>query len=288
MKPTHVVAFCPGHISGYFKKIQGNSIATTGSIGAGIVISEGVTATVEPSDRISICIRRRSYRKSPFEVSRGSALLEHVMENLNVTASVVTECNLPIGAGFGLSAAALLATLTALNRLYDLGMSADDRAQCAHAAEVAHRTGLGDVAACQGGGRVIRSGPGIHGLIERRFDMPEPLYAISFGPIHTPAVLGSPAQMDRINSAFPKTTPESIEDFFSLSHQFAEHSGLITQEVREVIRLCDARGVLSGMTMLGNGIFAYGRRARELLLPYGHVYELSVSATGARIVEDFE
>ena len=288
MKPTHVVAFCPGHISGYFKKIQGDSIATTGSIGAGIVISEGVTATVEPSDRISIRIRRRSYRKSPFEVSRGSALLEHVMENLNVTASVVTECNLPIGAGFGLSAAALLATLTALNRLYDLGMSADDRAQCAHAAEVAHRTGLGDVAACQGGGRVIRSGPGIHGLIDRRFDMPEPLYAVSFGPIHTPAVLGSPAQMDRINSAFPKTIPETIEDFFFLSHQFAERSDLITREVREVIRLCDAQGVLSGMTMLGNGIFAYGRRARDVLLPFGQVYELRVSANGAHIVEDFK
>lgn len=288
MKPTHVVAFCPGHISGYFKKIQGDSIANTGSVGAGIVISEGVTATVEPSDRTSVCIRRRRYRKSPFEVSRGSALLEHVMENLKVSASVVTECNLPIGAGFGLSAAALLATLTALNRLYDLGMSADDRAQCAHAAEVTHRTGLGDVAACQGGGRVIRCGPGIHGLIERRYDMPEPLFAVSFGPIHTPAVLGSPAQMDRINAAFPKMKPESIEDFFSLSHQFAERSGLITREVREVIRLCDAQGVPSGMTMLGNGVFAYGKRAREVLLPFGQVYELHVSATGARIVEDFE
>ncbi len=33
------------------------------------------------------------------------------MENLSVTASVTTECHLPIGAGFGLSAAALLATL---------------------------------------------------------------------------------------------------------------------------------------------------------------------------------
>jgi pantoate kinase len=286
MKPTHVVAFCPGHISGYFKRIQGDSIATTGSIGAGIVISEGVTATVEPANRTSICIQRRNFQETPFEITYGSPLIEHVLENLNVTASVKTECILPIGAGFGLSAAALLATLTALNRLYDLGMKSSEIAQCAHAAEVAHKTGLGDVAACQGGGRVIRYGPGIHGLIERIFDMPEPLYAVSFGPIHSPTILGSSTQMDRVSSAFPKKIPESREDFFYLSRHFAEYSGLITQEVRDVTRICDAAGVPSTMTMLGNGIFAYGQGAREVLLPFGDVYEFHVSATGAHVLEN--
>jgi len=286
MKPTHVVAFCPGHISGYFKRIVGDSIATTGSIGAGIVISEGVTATVEPADRTSISIKRRRSTGASFDLSSGSPLLEQVMENLSLTASVITECNLPIGAGFGLSAAALLATLTALNHLFDRGMNNEDIAQCAHAAEVAHRTGLGDVAACQGGGRVIRSGPGIHGLIERRFDMPEPLYAVSFGPLHTPTVLGSSAQMERVSSAFPKKTPENVEDFFLLSRHFAEHSGLMTQEVNKVIRCCDAAGVPSSMTMLGNGVFAYGRKAQDVLLPFGHVYEFQVSAIGAHIMED--
>ena len=286
MKPDPVVAFCPGHISGYFKKIVGDTITTTGSIGAGIVISEGVTATVEPSDRISICIRRKSSPKTSFEVSSGSPLLEHVMEHLNLTASVVTECTLPIGAGFGLSAAALLATLTALNQLFDRGMNAKEIAQCAHAAEVIHRTGLGDVAACQGGGRVVRSGPGIDGQIERRYDMPEPLYAVSFGPIHTPTVLGSPAQMELASSAFPKTTPGNVEDFFLLSRLFAQQSGLMTPEAQNVIRKCDAAGIPSSMTMLGNGVFAYGRKARKILLAFGPVYEFHVSATGAHIVED--
>jgi len=286
MKPAHVVAFCPGHISGYFKRIAGDTLATTGSIGAGIVISEGVTATVEPADRISICIKRRSSTGRSFDVSSGSPLLEHVMEHLNVSASVVTECILPIGAGFGLSAAALLATLTALNHLFDRGMNAEEIAQCAHAAEVTHHTGLGDVAACQGGGWVIRSGPGIHGLIERRFDMPEPLYAVSFGPIHTPTVLGSSAQMKRLSSAFPKTIPENVEDFFLLSRHFSEQSGLMTREVKKVIRRCDEAGVPSGMTMLGNGVFAYGRKARDVLLPFGHVYKFHVSGAGAHTMED--
>ena len=59
MKPSAVIAFCPGHISGYFKKISGDTPASTGSIGAGIVISEGVTSTVRPSDRTSISIQQK-------------------------------------------------------------------------------------------------------------------------------------------------------------------------------------------------------------------------------------
>jgi pantoate kinase len=286
MKPSTVIAFCPGHISGYFKKISGDTIASTGSIGAGIVISEGVTATVRPSDTTSISIRQRSSMGTSFEVATSSPILTHVMEQLGVTVSVITECVLPIGAGFGLSAAALLATLTALNRLFDRGMSTEKIAQCAHAAEVIHRTGLGDVAACQGGGRVIRSGPGIHGLIERRYDMPEPLYAVSFGPIPTPAVLDSPDRMERVSSSFPKTTPENVEDFFRFSRRFSERSGLITREAKTITRLCDTAGVPSGMTMLGNGVFAYGRRAQDLLVPFGHVYEFHVATTGVHVVED--
>jgi pantoate kinase len=92
--------------------------------------------------------------------------------------------------------------------------------------------------------------------------------------------------MERVSSAFPKTTPENVEDFFLLSRHFAEQSGLMTREVKQVIRCCDAAGVLSSMTMLGNGVFAFGRKARDVLLPFGHVYEFHVSATGAHIMED--
>jgi pantoate kinase len=282
MKPTAVTAFCPGHISGYFRRIEGETPATTGSIGAGIVISEGVTARVELSERTSVIIRK----KGGVVTSYGSPLLVDVMGQIDVTPSITTECLLPIGAGFGLSAAALLATLTAVNRLYDLGMDQEEIAQHAHRAEVEHRTGLGDVAACQGGGRVTRYGAGIHGRIERIFDMPQPVYAVSFGPVYTPSVLSSPEQMERVSSAFPEPTPGNVMDFFRLSRGFAEQSGLMTGEVHEVTRICDAAGVPSAMTMLGNGVFAYGRKARDVLLPFGPVYEFYIAEAGARIIEE--
>jgi pantoate kinase len=286
MKPSAVIAFCPGHISGYFKKISGDTLASTGSIGAGIVISEGVTSTVRPSDKTSISIRQKRSIGPSFEIASNSPLLTSVLEEMDMTVAVITECALPIGAGFGLSAAALLATLTAANNLLDRGMSRGEIAQCAHAAEVTHRTGLGDVAACQAGGWVIRSGPGIGGRIERRYDMTDPLYAVSFGPISTPAVLGSTALLEQVSSAFPITVPKEVEDFFLLSRQFSEQSGLITPQVKSITRICDAAGVPSAMTMLGNGIFAYGRKAQDLLRPFGHTYEFHIATTGVHIVED--
>ncbi|MFA4859147.1 pantoate kinase [Methanoregula sp.] len=283
MSETPVTAFCPGHISGYFKRVAGADLATTGSIGAGIVISEGVTATVSPSDTTSICIRDFSKGRNNPVIRNSSPPLSFVLERLGVSATVVTECNLPIGAGFGLSAAALLSTLTAVNRLLGLDLSVHDIALIAHEAEVVHRTGLGDVSACQAGGRVLRKGPGIDAEIERRFDIRDPLYAVCFGPIHTPSVLGSSEQMERVSAAFPRTHPESPDRFFNLSRQFTRDSGLMTDRVKKVLDICEEEGVLSSMTMLGNGVFACGRKANEVLGRFGSVYEFRMAETGARI-----
>jgi pantoate kinase len=284
MKPRTVTAFCPGHISGYFRRVEGKSVSATGSIGAGIVISEGVTATVSPADVTSVIVNRKEKSGTIVHYSRSSPPLEYVLEKIGIAVSVTTECFLPVGAGFGLSAAALLATLTAVNQSHQLTLTPHDIARLAHESEVIHRTGLGDVAACQGGGRVVRDGPGIDGTIARLFDLPDPLYAISFGPISTPSVLGSPEQMERVTAAFPHSPPADLYDFFRISRRFAEDSGLLTPEAEAVIRRCDQERILSSMTMLGNGVFAYGRKARDVLSAYGEVYSFTVAGSGARIV----
>jgi len=286
MIPSTVTAFCPGHISGYFRRIEGESVAATGSIGAGIVISEGVTATVTPADSTAVSVNRMDNSGNSVHRITTSPPLEYVLNKLGVTAAVTTVCRLPIGAGFGLSAAALLATLTAVNQSHTLGLTPHDIACLAHEAEVIHRTGLGDVAACQGGGRVVRNGPGIDAPITRTFDLPEPLYAVSFGSISTPSVLGSREQMGRVAAAFPPKKPENAEDFFRFSRQFAEKSGLLTREAGPVIRQCTDTHVPASMTMLGNGVFAYGKKARVILSAFGNVYSFTVARAGARIIGD--
>jgi len=207
------------------------------------------------------------------------------MKMLSLNATVTTECSLPIGAGFGLSAAAILATLTALDNLFNLGMGEDRIARAAHESEIVHRTGLGDVAACRGGGLVVRTNAGIAAPVRRYLGLIEPVYAVSFGPIHTPDVLGSKEQMDKVTAAFPEKVPQTIGEFFSLSKNFAQSSGLLTPEVSEVLTLCENAGVPASMTMLGNGVFAYGMRAKDVLSGFGTLYEMHVAQKGARIIE---
>lgn len=284
MTSSTITAFCPGHISGYFRRVSGVTAAATGSIGAGMVIDSGVTSRVTRSAKTRIVINRVDAEGRIHEQVIGSPLLSSVMDRLGVTASVETECHLPVGAGFGLSAAALLSTLTALNRLFSLRLSEHDIALCAHEAEVQFRTGLGDVAACQGGGWVVRDGPGIDARIHRRYELDGPVYAVSFGPIHTPSVLGSPEQMERVAMAFPRRTPRYGGDLFSISQQFAFKSGLATPEVSQVLHLCNARHVPASMTMLGNGVFAYGPDARSILGQFGEVFECHIAHAGARII----
>ena len=280
------VGWSPGHLSGYFRRIGGDSPASTGSTGAGVVIREGVTAVVELSDVPQVVVSQRTPEGVLSVVATTSPPVEYAMERLGVSARVTTRTALPIGAGFGLSAAALLATLTALDHLFSLGLGRWGVAALAHEAEIVHRTGLGDVAACQGGGFDCRKGAGIDGEITRIPAEGEPISALTFGPISTPAVLSSADVLTRVERAYPGRCPRDIPDFFQLSRAFAEQSGFLTPLVREALSACDRAGIPASMTMLGQGIFARGCGADEVLAPFGQVLPLQVAGAGFSPGED--
>jgi pantoate kinase len=282
---SRVIAYCPGHISGYFRPVTGSGYRDTGSIGAGIVTEEGVLVRASPSDTTSIVAKRLLKDGTVRENFRDSPPLSYIAGRLGVAVRLETECHLPIGAGFGLSAAALMASAVAINTLFDLGMTNHACAELAHEAEIVHRTGLGDVAACQDGGRDFRMGPGIGAEIRRFHDLDQPLYAINFGPLHSPLILGSSDALHHISAAYPRDYPGTPEKFFRLSLSFAERSGLLSLELRELLIRCGKEGIPASMTMLGNGIFAMGKGAREFLDSYGEVLELHVASGGVRIVE---
>ena len=240
------------------------------------MIEEGVLARAVPSS--SPAVRMIFLGNRP--VCGGPPLIEAAMERLGVSAEVTTESTLPAGAGFGLSAAALLASISALSALFNLRLSDLAIASLAHEIEVINRTGLGDVAACQGGGIECRKGPGIQAEIDRIPDPGRIIFAVSFGPIPTPQVLGDPARMERVDRAFPGRCPRDLGDFFSLSRGFAERSGLVTPRVREVLEACDNAGVRSSMTMLGEGVFALGEAAAPVLSSFGEVFRLRIAGKG--------
>ena len=283
---THsVTSFCPGHISGYFKPVFGPDARSTGSMGAGIVIDEGVRVITRRADMTKVTVERVDLFDRMIERSDGSLPVEYLLSRMGAEAEIRTLCRLPIGAGFGLSAAALTATAVGVNRLYDLGFSLEECIEHAHESEIRHHTGLGDVAASQGGGRDCRKGAGIHAEIERCFDLLDPIYAVTFSSLPSPSILGSKTAMDQIVQAFPGRCPKTPEEFFRFSRDFSEKSGLITPEVRTGLEECDRGGIMASMTMLGNGVFAYGEGAREILGELGETFELHIDSTGVRILE---
>ncbi|MEN6609229.1 MAG: GHMP kinase, partial [Methanoregulaceae archaeon] len=144
---TAVRAFSPGHISGYFRRVEGRDPASTGSLGGGVVISEGVIASAEPGSNTRVVVQRQDYPGRLLSESTGSPPVEYALERLGVRARITTSCRLPIGAGFGMSAAAILSSVTAVNELLGLDLTPEEIAASAHESEVVHRTGLGDVAA---------------------------------------------------------------------------------------------------------------------------------------------
>ena len=122
--------------------------------------------------------------------------------------------------------------------------------------------------------------------ITRHHDVIEPVATVTFGPLPSPQVLGSPQMMKHIEGIYPDRCPEDPHDLLMLSREFAERSGLITSEVREALNRCDRAGVPASMTMMGNGVFGYGETAAEVLGPLGEVFMLGISKEGVRIVDE--
>jgi pantoate kinase len=283
--PRHAAAFCPGHLSGYFRPVYGPDPSSTGSLGAGIVIREGVTSHVWEETETTVRVEQRTSSGRLLAELRTSPPVKYLLDRMGVCARVETSCRLPIGAGFGLSAAALLSTAAAANACFELSLSPGACSGLAHEAEIVHRTGLGDVAASQEGGWDCRKGAGVGAPITRFSDPDDrPICAVAFGPMHSPRVLGSAEAMARVTAAFPGRCPEDPADFFQLSRGFAEKSGLITPRVRQALSACDQAGVPATMTMLGNGIFAYGEEAFPVLAPLGPTYRLHGDCAGVRLL----
>ncbi len=270
-----VVAFAPGHISGYFRRIDGPSAEETGSLGAGIVIDKGVTITMKPA----------ANRAAKVLSGEHPHLILEALETLGVSAGVIAKADMPIGAGFGMSAAGLLATAYAANRLFNLGMKEADLIKFAHVFEVEHGTGLGDAAALAGGGIDVRTRVGIEGVTSRIPDA-RTITAVSLGPISTPEIITSKEKMRNVTGAFPARIPETLEDMLDNSRTFAEDSGLITPRIREILDACDKKMVKSSMTMLGEGVFAIGADAQKILAEFGTPYTFAIAERGPFIIKE--
>jgi len=289
MKAT---AFAPGHISGFFEPVYINQDLTkTGSRGAGINVSLGAKAEVfaERSVRqdFEIFINNKK-----FDAPVTRLALSYLVGDKPLYVIVKTKLDLPVGQGFGMSAAGALSASFALAKI--VGLSDVEALKASHCAEVQLRTGLGDAFASYFGGVEVRRAAGLPpwGMIEHIPGKCDLVLCVIGKKIDTKKVLTDSTKIENIIAIGRYCTKKllenpSVENLFLLSQTFTKKTGLADKRVLEAIDAASHFGTAS-MCMLGNSVFAIGKTDKlcQTLSLFGKVYVCTVDEQGARIIED--
>lgn len=294
------IAFSPAHITGFFKAEVDHGLRPElqGSLGAGFSIQAGVTTTVraEDSEYPDFKITVSGYQPDNTQVSEFviSEFLKHVKGNYLV--SVNHDVKVPVGYGFGCSAAVALSLAYALNQAFDMGFSREQLGQIAHKAEVCCQTGLGDVLASYHGGFEIRIKGGAPGVGEIK-KIPIGRYSavmICFSPISTKQFLKE--RLSSINglggkmvSKLEKT--QNIDEFHDYSIEFARYVDIITPKMQQVIDELRSNGIRCGVALFGETIFTLIPPEQEMLVndilekyADGIIIRSKIDDSGARLL----
>jgi pantoate kinase len=258
-------AFCPGHVTALFYAPEpGSSPLSTGSRGAGVCTSLGARATVDAGDSyVNEITPLEGGRVPPVTTT---ALADYLQRSpRNVSLRVGLDPELPVGQGFGMSGAMTFAALVASEAELDLvGGDRDILLAHAHAAEVEHSTGLGDVVAQARGGIDVRWRQGLppDGLVDHWHREARLLLAWTDSPLHTRSVLSDPLARQRFEAAcVPRLEglegEPDLEWLLVAGRTFAEEAGLVGPGVRSMLDICEHHGRAS-QVMLGNSVFAVG------------------------------
>lgn len=238
-------AFAPASVTAVFAPNE----AGTRTRGASVALEDGVTVAVDDATSSAVTV---DGEPASFEPVVG------VLDRLGVAAQVDVQPDVPIGAGFGSSGAATLATALAAEELFDLGYERGDLVEYARAAEVDAGTGLGDVYVQDTGGLRYDVGNG-----RERIETDVPVEYASYGGLSTEEALGDEELMaivrregSAVLDALPN--PPTLREVVERSWPFAQALGLPTDRVVADVERVEEAGGAATMAMLGETVVALG------------------------------
>ena len=215
-----ISVFVPGHITGFFSIENNANPLKNGSCGAGFLVNRGVLTDISSCDTLEIEVNQGDY-----------TVINEVLKILKIEkpVKITQDIQLPIGAGFGTSAASALGLAIALNEFFSLGYTLEECGQIAHRAEINLGSGLGDVIAQMGKGIVLRTKAGAPGIGEiKSFPDEEIIIATkTFGEIDTASVIQNPEYKKIISDAGLELKNRFVENpsignFLDFSFEFSK------------------------------------------------------------------
>jgi pantoate kinase len=303
-------AFAPGGISSFFEicdtAADGKPIADperVGARGGGFVVQRGVTTEVSVSEAKASSVRVFINGRLALEAETTVTAAQTLLGKVNQANDVIVrhEVNVPIGAGFGSSAAGALSASLALSKALGLKLTYNQLGRIAHVAEIKCKTGLGTVGPLMLGGCILTVEPGAPGIaIIDRIPIPADcvIVAGAFEPIPTKPVLSSFEKREIVNRWGRKTLKAvldepSVENFLACCLEFAEKAGFMTERVRQLMRLAEKAGAIgAAQNMVGEAVHALAREenagniaeAFKQVLPNEKIIVARIDLQGARLV----
>ncbi|MEM2999711.1 MAG: hypothetical protein QXX34_04205 [Candidatus Bathyarchaeia archaeon] len=303
-------AFSPAGISSFFeicdRTADGTPIADlerVGARGGGFGIQRGVLTEVTVSEAKASTIRVLINGVPAPEAETTRTVAEMLLRRSSKFYEVTVnhKVDVPIGAGFGSSAAGALTAALALAKALELPLTYNQIGRIAHAAEVQCRTGLGTVGPLMLGGCILTVRPGAPGIsVIDRIPLSDNYVIVAgvFGAIPTRQVLASAEKRREVNRWGRKTLEAildepSVENFMACCLEFAEKTGFMTPRVRHLAKLAEQAGAVGvAQNMVGEAVHALTleENAAEIaeafkqVLPNENIIIAKIDFQGARLV----
>jgi pantoate kinase len=303
-------AFSPAGITSFFEicdRTPDGKMLTDpeliGARGGGFSPENGVSTDVVAEDaeetQVQVFINGLCCPEAETTLSVVEMLTEKISEPYSIT--IKHDVNVPVGAGFGSSAAGALGAALALNKVLNLNLTYNQLGKIAHAAEIKAKTGLGTVGPLLYGGCGLAIEPGAPGVacVDRvPVSVDHRLVVGTFKPYPTKELLSSDEKRAIINEWGRKTLKKiladaSLENFMKCSKQYAIGTGFATSRVKKLMDLSEKAGAVgAAQNMVGEAVHALVTvdhvdavyEAFRTVLPEEKIITAKIDFQGARLI----
>lgn len=247
-------SFAPANLSMFF------TTGKNGSKGLGFTLSDGVKAQVSLENSKNSTEVYFNNQKVQIPV------VEKVIKKLSSKKfRIELNSDLPLGAGFGLSAACGLSVGYAIRDLLELNKTDLQIARFVHQAEVKSATGLGDaINEYYGGCSLKLQSSRFFKRLDVKLDQSNIYYKV-FAAKPTKSLLNDKTKLEQLNQVGSSVIRKfkqilitsrtvSLSMVLDLSYEFSFKSGLISQQSQVTINQIKTAGGQATTLLVGNGV----------------------------------